>query len=85
MPWFVAGFLVLATLRSTGVVPDVIAQSTRDVSRLLMVLAMAGLGFGVELAAVRTVSPRVAIAVVCSLVFMALFTVACIRLGGVQG
>jgi uncharacterized integral membrane protein (TIGR00698 family) len=85
VPWFVAGFLVLATLRSIGGMPDGIAQPTRDVSRLLMVLAMAGLGFGVELAAVRTVGPRVAVAVVCSLAFMALFTVACIRLGGLQG
>jgi uncharacterized membrane protein YadS len=85
VPWFVAGFLGLAALRSVGLLPDAIAQPGRDASRLLMVLAMAGLGFGVELAAVRTVGPRVAVAVVGSLAFMAAFTLACIRLAGLQG
>jgi uncharacterized integral membrane protein (TIGR00698 family) len=85
VPWFVGGFLVLATLRSLGLLPDAIVQPGRDVSRVLMVLAMAGLGFGVELAAVRTVGPRVALAVVCSLAFMATFTLALMRLAGLQG
>src|SRR5206468_6328857 len=85
VPWFVGGFLGLAMLRSLGLLPDAIAQPGRDVSRVLMVLAMAGLGFGVELAAVRTVGPRVALAVVCSLAFMATFTLACMRLPGLQG
>jgi uncharacterized integral membrane protein (TIGR00698 family) len=84
VPWFVAGFLVLATLRSVGWLPDAIVQPGRDVSRVLMVLAMAGLGFGVELAAVRTVGPRVALAVVCSLAFMATFSLALMRLAGLQ-
>src|SRR5439155_23539413 len=35
-------FLGLATLRSLGLLPDAIAQPGRDVSRALMVLAMAG-------------------------------------------
>jgi uncharacterized integral membrane protein (TIGR00698 family) len=85
VPWFVAGFLGLAAVRSVGLLPDAIVQPGRDVSRLLMVLAMSGLGFGVELAAVRTVGPRVALAVVCSLAFMATFTLACMRLAGVHG
>jgi uncharacterized integral membrane protein (TIGR00698 family) len=84
VPWFVAGFLVLATLRSLGLLPNEFVQPGRDVSRLLMVLAMAGLGFGVELAAVRTVGPRVALAIVCSLAFMATFTLALMRLTGLQ-
>jgi uncharacterized integral membrane protein (TIGR00698 family) len=85
VPWFVAGFLVLAALRSVGVLPDLLAQPSRDVSRLLTVLAMAGLGFGVELAAVRGVGPRVGLAVIGSLAFMTAFTLLCIRLSGLQG
>jgi uncharacterized membrane protein YadS len=50
-----------------------------------MVLAMAGLGFGVELAAVRKVGPRVSLAVVASLAFLAIFTLAMVRLLGVDG
>jgi uncharacterized membrane protein YadS len=81
----VRGFLVLAALRSVGLIPELIALPSRDVSRLLMVLAMAGLGFGVELAAVRTVGPRVTLVVVISLAFLATFTVATMRLSGLQG
>lgn len=63
LPWFVAGFLVLALLRSGGVLPDGLAGSLRELSRLLTILAMAALGLGVELAAVRRVGPRVLVAV----------------------
>jgi uncharacterized integral membrane protein (TIGR00698 family) len=85
LPWFVIAFLGLAVLRSVGAIPDLVAGGARDLSRLMMVLAMAGLGFGVELAAVRKVGPRVGLAVVASLAFMAIFTLAMVRLLGVDG
>jgi uncharacterized integral membrane protein (TIGR00698 family) len=85
VPWFVSGFLVLATLRSLGMLPDVVAGPARDVGRLVTILAMAGLGFGVEVAAVRTVGVRVGAAVIASLVFMAGFTLLVIRVVGLQG
>ena len=85
VPWFVAVFFVLAALRSTGVLPKGLADQTREVSRLLTILAMAGLGFGVELAAVRKVGPRVGAAVILSLLFMVALTLMLIRVLGIDG
>ena len=49
-------------------------------SHLLTVVAMAGLGFGVELRAIGKVGPRVGVAVVASLLFLATLTVVLLRL-----
>lgn len=85
LPWFVAAFLALAALRSLGLLPDAVALPARDVSRGLTIVAMAGLGFGVDLAAVRVVGPRVAAAVIASLAFMAGLTLVLIRILGIAG
>ena len=70
VPWFIVGFVVLAALRFVGVIPNPEAQAATLVSKLLTILAMAGLGLGVEFAAVKRVGPRVALAVVGSLAFL---------------
>jgi uncharacterized integral membrane protein (TIGR00698 family) len=85
LPWFVAAFLGLAALRSAGWLPAAAAAPAHEVSRLLMILAMAGLGFGVDAAAVRTVGPRVGLVVVGSLLFLAACTVAMLRLLAIDG
>jgi uncharacterized membrane protein YadS len=85
LPWFVAMFFILAALRSTGILSKDLAGTTRDISRMLTILAMAGLGFGVQLASVRQVGARVGSAVVCSLLFMASLTLVLIRLLGIDG
>lgn len=85
LPPFVAVFLVLAALRSTGVLPDALAAPAQEASRALTTLAMAGLGFGVELAAVRKVGPRVGAAVVVSLAFMTGLALTLIRVLGIAG
>lgn len=85
VPWFVAMFFILAALRSTGLLSTDLAGTARDVSRILTILAMAGLGFGVELTSVRQVGARVGTAVVCSLLFMTSLTLILIRLLGIDG
>jgi len=70
IPWFVVGFLLFGGLRSVGIIPEPLADASRELARWATVLAMAGLGLGVELAVVRSVGPRVAAAVVLSLTFM---------------
>lgn len=85
VPWFVVMFFVLALLRSTGILSRELAAQTRDVSRILTILAMAGLGFGVELASVRRVGARVGAAVICSLLFMVSLTLILIQILGIDG
>jgi uncharacterized integral membrane protein (TIGR00698 family) len=84
LPWFVAGFLLLALLRNVGVLPELVVGPARDSSAILMTVAMAGLGYGVHLADVRAVGPRVAVAVVASLAFIATATLLQIFLLGIR-
>lgn len=85
IPWFITGFLLLALVRSVGLLPPVIADSAATLSRLLTILAMAGRGFGVRLAGIRAVGRRVAIAIVGALSFITIFTVVVIRLLHIDG
>ena len=84
-PWFITAFLALTALRSVGLLADTIALPLRDVSRPLMVLAMAGLGLGVNVAAVRAVGPRVFGAVAGSLALLVALGLLLIRAFGLAG
>lgn len=84
LPWFVLGFLLLAALRIVGVLPDIVAQPARALGGWLTILAMAGLGLGVRLAAIRAVGPRVAMAVLISLALLIGLTLGLIRALGVD-
>jgi len=70
IPWFIAGFLVLATARSLGVIPAEVAGPVREVSRWMTVLAMAALGLGVDVRVLGRVGPRVVAAVTGSLIVL---------------
>lgn len=53
VPWFVTGFLLLASLRTVDVIPASIGDGVREVSRVLTIVAMAALGLSVDLSSVR--------------------------------
>ena len=67
VPWFIVGFLVLAALRSTGVLPTEAAAPARAISGWLTILAMAALGLGVDLRAIARVGRPVMLTVTGSL------------------
>lgn len=85
IPWFIVGFLIFGVLRSVGALPVVVADPMREGSRLLTVVAMAGLGLGVDVRALRNVGGRVAWAVIGSLCFLLTMSVLLIRLFGIVG
>jgi uncharacterized integral membrane protein (TIGR00698 family) len=85
VPWFVTGFLLMSVLRTVGVINTSLSAHAKDVSRDLTILAMAGLGLGVNLKSVRTVGPRVALVVVGSLLLLMAFSLCCIFLLGLNG
>jgi uncharacterized integral membrane protein (TIGR00698 family) len=70
VPWFIAGFLVLAAARSLGLIPAEVAEPVREVSRWMTVLAMAALGLGVDVRVLGRVGPRVIAAVTASLLVL---------------
>ena len=53
LPWFVLGFVLVGALRSFGVVPLAWVPWLEQASRLLLVAAMAAVGLGVHVDAVR--------------------------------
>jgi uncharacterized membrane protein YadS len=79
VPWFIVGFLVLATLRSTAVLGDALALPLRAVSQWLTVLAMAALGLGVDLRAMRRVGARVVLTVTASLAIIIALSAVVVR------
>ncbi|HUX87162.1 MAG TPA: putative sulfate exporter family transporter, partial [Chloroflexota bacterium] len=70
VPWFIAGFVTLAALRFIALLPGPVVLVASQGSHWLMILAMAGLGLGVEVAAIHRVGPRVALAVAGSITFL---------------
>lgn len=82
VPWFLIGFVALAAARSLGVMPVAVGAPLQEVSRWLTVGAMAALGLGVDIAAVRTVGRPVLVAVTTSILVLATTSVVLIRLLG---
>jgi uncharacterized integral membrane protein (TIGR00698 family) len=79
VPWFIVGFLVLAVLRSSGVLPEPTAAAMKIVSGWLTVGAMAALGLGVDLRDMRKVGRPVIATVTASLLVLVVLSVALIR------
>ena len=67
LPTFILAFIALAGLRSAGLISDVAAALAHDGSLLLTVMAMAGLGLGVDLRLLVAAGPRVSASVAASL------------------
>ena len=79
VPWFIIGFLVLAGLRSGGAIPATAAAPMKALSTWLTVAAMAALGLGVDLKAIRTVGKPVILTITASLAVLVALSVALIH------
>ena len=64
MPWFIVGFVLFAGARSLGLFSGEAIDRIRQVATWLTIVAMAGLGLGVDIRALRQSSGRI-IGVVC--------------------
>ena len=43
-PWFILGFLAMSAIKSSGLIPDAFSDVLKDVSKFLMVAALAAIG-----------------------------------------
>ena len=84
VPWFVIGFLILASLRSSGAIPAVVAAPMKSLSTWLTVAAMAALGLGVDLKAIRTVGKPVILTVTASLIVLITLSIVLIHVLGIR-
>ncbi|KQX26343.1 hypothetical protein ASD39_01860 [Sphingomonas sp. Root50] len=67
VPWFIIVFLLLAGLRSAGLLPAGLVGAADHVAGFLTIVAMAALGLGVDLRSVGAAGPRVTAVVTLSL------------------
>jgi len=85
LPWFIVGFVLSATVRTAGVVPVTVGARAQDVSKLLTVVAMAGLGLSVDVRAVRQAGGRVAAVIVGLLIVLVALALGIITLLHLNG
>ena len=67
LPWFIVGFVLLATVRSLGLVPESVQGIPPVLASGLTVVAMAGLGLSVDIRAIAAAGGRVVVAASLSL------------------
>jgi uncharacterized integral membrane protein (TIGR00698 family) len=80
VPWFIVGFLGLAVAASLGGVPAVVQGPVQRASTALMVLAMAGMGLGVDIRSIARMGMRVTAAAASSLAVLIGASLVLIRL-----
>jgi uncharacterized integral membrane protein (TIGR00698 family) len=77
---FILGFLVLAALRSSAVIPSGLAAPVGKITAFLTVVSMAALGLGVDVRILARVGGRVTAAVTLSLLLLLAMSVALVYL-----
>jgi uncharacterized integral membrane protein (TIGR00698 family) len=83
MPWFIAGFLLLLTLRSFGAIPEAAIAPAHATANFLTIMSMAALGLGVDARSVMRAGGRVAAVVILSLLVLATISFVLIKLLGI--
>lgn len=83
VPWFIVGFLVMASARSMGYVPQGAAAPIQWTTTWLMVLAMAGMGLGVDVRGLASMGTRVTVAAATSLAALMGASLVLIRVLGI--
>jgi uncharacterized integral membrane protein (TIGR00698 family) len=83
VPWFIIGFLLVAAVRSLGVIPQPFVPPLAATAAVLTTVSMAALGLGVDVRIVAKAGARVTLAVTISLVVLGVISFCLIRLVGV--
>jgi uncharacterized integral membrane protein (TIGR00698 family) len=70
VPWFVIGFIVLAALRSSGIIGEGLGSDIRELSRYSFLVAMVAIGMGVDVRDILKVGPKVVVVIAAVVLFM---------------
>jgi len=70
VPWFLILFVVLAVLRSVAPIPEAVVSSLSEISRWMLITAIAALGLQTNLRAVLKVHPTLLIILVIETLFI---------------
>lgn len=80
VPWFIIGFFLMIALQSIGAIPDAVMPPIKEVTTLLTILSMAGLGLLVNVRSVFASSGRVLATGALSILFLGALGAAAIML-----
>ena len=83
VPWFIIGFLGMMALRSLSLVPQAALMPLHETSTALTVIAMAGLGLGVDVRTVVKAGGRVTLTAVFSLLALGAISLSLIAILGI--
>jgi len=83
VPWFIVGFLLVAAVRSLGLLPEALLPPVARLTTLLTTISMAALGLGVDVRVVAGAGLRVTAAVTLSLLILGGISLGLIWLLGV--
>ena len=83
VPWFIVGFLVVAVIRSIGLIPQGLLKPLASSASVLTTISMAALGLGVDVWVVARAGARVTAAVSASLIVLGMISFGLIRLVGI--
>jgi uncharacterized integral membrane protein (TIGR00698 family) len=84
LPWFIAGFLVVLVLRSSGAIPAAWLGPIKFTAATLTTISMAALGLGVDVRVVAKAGLRVTTAVTVSLIALGAISLLLIRIAGIH-
>lgn len=76
-PWFIIGFVCMAILNSIGLIPAAVSAVAKDISKFLMVTALAAIGLGTSFKEMRKsgIAPMVHGFIISALVVVVALTV----------
>ncbi len=80
VPWFIVGFMVMAALRSAGLIPTALLTPIATVAYVLTIVSMAALGLSVDIRSVAKAGPRITATVVLSILALMTISLGLIRL-----
>jgi uncharacterized integral membrane protein (TIGR00698 family) len=80
VPWFIIGFMLMATLRSLQLIPNEWVTPLLKTASFLTVISMAALGLGVDVRVIGKVGGRVTAAVTLSLLLLLLISLGIVHL-----
>jgi uncharacterized integral membrane protein (TIGR00698 family) len=84
VPWFIAGFLLVLVLRSSGAIPAAWLGPIKFTAATLTTISMAALGLGVDVRVVAKAGLRVTTAVTVSLIALGAISLLLIRLASIH-
>mgnify|MGYP003503259968 FL=1 len=79
LPWFAVGFIILASINSTGLVPSIVQSAGSDLSRWLLVIAISALGMKTQIKELASVGIKPILLMFGETIFLVLLVLAALR------